>query len=439
MDMHAYGNPWTRSKQPTAAERAEELRIRSDELATKRTNLAADLGALVYEETKTNPRARQGREVLYDGIASIDREQAEIAEELKQLDARHRREDEPVPLYCPFCGKPVTAEAVFCPQCGTRLQQESHRVSAASLTGQLEEVELDEPDMDFEFLSAFAAKEAKATQPDRPERPAEHKTEADAEADAAAPSTRGEADDAAADAGKDAADADANDSPTAADAAAPQPAAETARPSAEEASETAAEADSEDAAADAGKQADAEDADEPHAVAEDATDADNVDADAAAAETAHGDEAPKSADESAASVDASGKTMIIAPVAQEIDRSEKLAAAAAATAAALAAAAENPAAAEKAAEHTFLDPGATRVLPALRPEMELLDPGATQVIPIIPAVRTEAASFESDATEVLPETVDDAPDFDGADATRFMPAVSEHYEPDPTPHSYRSF
>lgn len=126
-------------------------------------------------------------------------------------------------------------------------------------------------------------------------------------------------------------------------------------------------------------------------------------------------------------------------MAQEIDRSEKLAAAAAATAAALAAAAENPAAAEKAAEHTFLDPGATQVLPALRPEMELLDPGATQVIPVIPAVRTEAASFESDATEVLPETVDDAPDFDGADATRFMPAVSEHYEPDPTPHSYRSF
>jgi|GEM_PF-4248802 len=425
MDMHAYGNPWARSKQPTAAERSEELRIRSDELATKRTNLAADLGALVYEETKTNPRARRGREVLYDGIASIDREQAEIAEELKQLDARHRREDEPVPLYCPFCGKPVTAEAVFCPQCGTRLQQESHHVSAASLTGQLEEVELDEPDMDFEFLSAFAAKEAKTPQSGQVERPAKNEAEADAGPDVAAQSARDEADDAAADANGDAANADAEDVPVAADATAQQPAAEAAGPSAEEAGETAAEADSEESAPNSEKLAAAEDADEPHAVAEDAKEAD-----ADAADSAHGNDAP---------VDANGKTTIIAPVAQEIDRSEKLAAAAAATAAALAAAAENPAAAEKAAEHTFLDPGATQVLPALRPEMELLDPGATQVIPVIPAVRTEAASFESDATEVLPETVDDAPDFDGADATRFMPAVSEHYEPDPTPHSYRSF
>ena len=409
MDMRSYGNAWARTPQPTSAERADELRIRSDELTAKRANLTSDLGALVYEETKTNPRARQGREVLYDGIAAIDREQTEIAEELKQLDARHRRDDAADARYCPFCGKPATPEAIFCPQCGTHLAAENHRIGTASLTGQLEEVELDEPDMDFEFLSApvaeradcnTASKSANTDVPDNQTPAAKatgtpsansNKDETESEkAEETGKGHRGEQDAPHGDASEAAAD------------------------------ETASDA-----------------AQKPAKNPDESRSADEGTGSSAAAD---GNAGEKSEEDNAAVSELSDKkTTIIAPIARDIDRSEKLAAAAASAAAAAAVAAENPSAAEKAAEHTFLDPGATQVLPPVAPEAPLLDPGATQVIPIIPAVRTEAASFESDATEVLPETVDDAPDFDGTDATRFMPAISEHYEPDPTPHAYRSF
>lgn len=409
MDMHAYGNAWARTPQPTSAERAEELRIRSDELAAKRANLTSDLGALVYEETKTNPRARQGREVLYDGIAAIDREQEKIAEELKQLDARHRRDDAADARYCPFCGKPVTPEAIFCPQCGTRLAAEDRRISTASLTGQLEEVELDEPDMDFEFLYAPVAKsaESKGVQDTASaDAPSSQAPTAKAEGTPAAENDR---DDGGSDKGAKTEEGHRSEQDAPCGSAAKAPA-----------GEAASDAD----------QAPAEDPDAPLPAESAGSEGD------AACTCADGDAAGESM---AISAREDGVTTVIAPVTPSIDRSEKLAAAAAAAAAALAAAAENPSAAEKAAEHTFLDPGATQVLPPVAPGAALLDPGATQVIPVIPAVRTEAASFESDATEVLPETVDDAPDFDGADATRFMPAVSEHYEPDPTPHTYRSF
>ena len=335
------GRPFGAGGYQSISERADELRIHADELSARRTNLTADLGALVYEREPRRSAARRGTRVLYNGIAAIDREQEQIAEELARLEEEHNRAAEApeAARYCQFCGLSVTPEAIFCPRCGTRLAGRPAHPSPASLTGQLEEVELDEPEADRSYLAS------------RPRTAAGTAAAADTPAAVA-----------------------------------------TSAPKAEE-------------EADTGKPDAAESATDPAAVPALAPTEDDGACETAPEEPAGKQDAPER------------------PEAQP--------------AAASAAVAETAAPVwAQAVSQTLRDPGATQLLPVVRPSYELLDPATTHVIS---PVQAEAAAFDTDPTATLPQEVEDAPDFDDTDATRMMPAIVAEREPESAPHTYRSF
>ncbi|MGI6591252.1 MAG: zinc-ribbon domain-containing protein [Eggerthellaceae bacterium] len=252
------------------------LREHLHELDAKRTRLAAELGALVYQETMNDPAARRGREALYTGISAVDRQRNQVEDALARL-LKGPQSDISF-NYCPRCGTPVASGNQYCIQCGTEFASwHQPEPRPQENEADLEELDLDEPDMDASVLRA-----------DQP----------DVEASAA---------------------------------------------------ETE---------------------------------------DAAASET---------------------------PAAFSSD------------------------AAELAASHELLDPGKTELIPAAAIEAVLTKQAGEPTKPSVAPVRESVAGFEADATVKLPEDVDDAPDYNDADATRVMPAIPDSYKPETEQRRYRSF
>ena len=62
--------------------RASQLRKQLGDLTKQRQNLAAQLGATLYEQTKDNAQFTVGRESLYNGIANIDVQKQAIEQEI---------------------------------------------------------------------------------------------------------------------------------------------------------------------------------------------------------------------------------------------------------------------------------------------------------------------------------------------------------------------
>ena len=95
------------------------LNRQMDDALKRRQQLAAQLGASLYEVTKDNPELREGREGLYDRIAAVDAERAQIQ---AQLDDLKRQAEQAayaaVTLSCPFCGSRVSQADAFCMGCG---------------------------------------------------------------------------------------------------------------------------------------------------------------------------------------------------------------------------------------------------------------------------------------------------------------------------------
>ena len=56
--------------------KAAQIKLQMSELLKQRKDMAAQLGASLYDVTKDNPELRAGREALYDGIAKIDADRA---------------------------------------------------------------------------------------------------------------------------------------------------------------------------------------------------------------------------------------------------------------------------------------------------------------------------------------------------------------------------
>lgn len=92
-----------------------KLRAQMSDALKRRQELAAQLGASLYDSTKDDPAFREGREALYDGIAAIDEERASCQAELDRIEAESQAA---VPLTCPFCGNSVAAGDMFCSGCG---------------------------------------------------------------------------------------------------------------------------------------------------------------------------------------------------------------------------------------------------------------------------------------------------------------------------------
>ena len=55
-----------------------QLSLQMADLMRQRQNLAAQLGASLYEQTRNDPALTAGREALYDGIAEIDAQRAKL-------------------------------------------------------------------------------------------------------------------------------------------------------------------------------------------------------------------------------------------------------------------------------------------------------------------------------------------------------------------------
>lgn len=122
--MSIFDNVTSTINRSTAAagRAAETVKIKAhiSEVNKRRQQLAAQLGASLYEETRGNEALRTGREALYDGIAACDAERAECQKQLAEIEAQAALQAEAARTYvCPTCGSAVGASDMFCSGCGT--------------------------------------------------------------------------------------------------------------------------------------------------------------------------------------------------------------------------------------------------------------------------------------------------------------------------------
>ena len=100
--------------------RATQLRKQLGDLTKQRQNLAAQLGATLYEKTKSDPEFTSGRESLYNGIAGIDAQKIAIEAELAQIE---QAAVDSATLTCPKCGARVEGTDLFCSGCGMSVEE----------------------------------------------------------------------------------------------------------------------------------------------------------------------------------------------------------------------------------------------------------------------------------------------------------------------------
>lgn len=116
-DMQASINRTTSSVSRSA--QASGLRRQINDALKRRQQLAAQLGASLYEATKDNEELRAGREALFDGIAQIDAEREQCEAQIKVLEQQAQEEAVAAQTFeCPFCHSRVSAADMFCSGCG---------------------------------------------------------------------------------------------------------------------------------------------------------------------------------------------------------------------------------------------------------------------------------------------------------------------------------
>lgn len=125
-------NRGTASVQRTS--RVSQLKMQINGLMKQRRDLAAQLGASLYDVVKEDPAMRAGREPLFDGIANIDEQRAALEAEIVRIEAETAAAQEAnVVLSCPRCGSDVMGGDLFCSGCGLPIAE----VKAASAPSQL--------------------------------------------------------------------------------------------------------------------------------------------------------------------------------------------------------------------------------------------------------------------------------------------------------------
>ncbi len=124
-------NRGTASVQRTS--RVSQLKMQINGLMKQRRDLAAQLGASLYDVVKEDPAMRAGREPLFDGIANIDEQRAALEAEIVRIEAETAAAQEAnVVLSCPRCGSDVMGGDLFCSGCGLPIAE----VKAASAPSQ---------------------------------------------------------------------------------------------------------------------------------------------------------------------------------------------------------------------------------------------------------------------------------------------------------------
>ena len=106
------------------ATRKMKLQGQLGDVNKRRQGLAAQLGASLYEVTKDNPELREGRESLYDGIASCDVERENLQRELAEIEQLAAASAAAVHTFnCCVCGARMSEADLFCSGCGTPVEQ----------------------------------------------------------------------------------------------------------------------------------------------------------------------------------------------------------------------------------------------------------------------------------------------------------------------------
>lgn len=101
------------------ASRSTQLKMQQSDLLKQRRDLCGQLGASLYDTARNMPELYQGREALFDAIASIDAQRSAIDAEIQQLEAEAAASQIAYANYrCPRCGANVVGTDLFCGGCG---------------------------------------------------------------------------------------------------------------------------------------------------------------------------------------------------------------------------------------------------------------------------------------------------------------------------------
>lgn len=122
----------------SAGRAAEKIKLKNqiNEVNKRRQQLAAQLGASLYDATKDNPELRSGRETLYAGIASCDRERSQCQSKIDELDAMAQAATAAATTFkCSVCGAAMSGSDLFCSGCGTPVGKASGGSIAGAPSG----------------------------------------------------------------------------------------------------------------------------------------------------------------------------------------------------------------------------------------------------------------------------------------------------------------
>lgn len=114
------------------------IKSQMNDALKRRQQLAGQLGASLYEATKDNTELRQGREELFDGIAAIDNERAQLQAQIDELERQAQAAAYASAFIdCPFCHNRLQQSSMFCSGCGksmAEIQAELARQAQAAPT-----------------------------------------------------------------------------------------------------------------------------------------------------------------------------------------------------------------------------------------------------------------------------------------------------------------
>lgn len=106
------------------ATRSAKLKGQVNSINRQRQDLAAQLGASLYDATKDDPQWHVGREALYDQIAACDRQRDSLQAELVRIEQEAADAEQMAQFYtCPQCGARFGATDLFCSGCGLPADQ----------------------------------------------------------------------------------------------------------------------------------------------------------------------------------------------------------------------------------------------------------------------------------------------------------------------------
>lgn len=109
-----------------------KLKNQMNDAMKRRQQLAAQLGASLYEVTREDAVLRSGREALYDGIAAIDQERDAIQAQLDELERQAAAAAQAAAsIECPFCHTRISATDMFCCGCGKPMAEIQAAYAAA--------------------------------------------------------------------------------------------------------------------------------------------------------------------------------------------------------------------------------------------------------------------------------------------------------------------